>query len=226
MGTTKACTIGVSAAAMIAVCAGGSVALGDGDIWLYNQNGALSTGIIEEFPGLERTAGVRVFHADLGVDVDNAIDEPGLRVLEDGLDPAGVLGFRINRALRQWNGSDFSAVSAFTMTLGFESLSATTPLTDVATAGFTVNLDADGDLHDHYDFVLNAGTRVPGIWLLDVSFTFTGLGDSEPVWVLFSQDVSAAEVELAEEWAAANIPAPGAVALLGLAGLVAGRRRR
>lgn len=201
-------------------------ALGDGDIWLYSQNGQLKTGVIEEFPGLVRSEGVRVFHADLGVDVDNAIDEPGLRVLENGLDPAGQLSFTVNRALRAWDGSNFDALAAFTMTVGFESLSATTPAGDTPTAGFAVSLDPDGDLHDHYDFLLNAPTRVQGIWLLDVTFHFTGLASSEPVWILFSQDVSAEGVEIAEEWAAANIPTPGALALLGLGGMLAARRRR
>lgn len=201
-------------------------AMGDGDIWLYEQNGQLKTGVIEEFPGLVRTEGVRVFHADLGVDVDNAIDEPGLRVLEDGLDPAGQLSFTINRALRMWDGSSFDMLAAHTMTIGFDTLSAMTPASDAPVAGFGVGLDADGDLHDHYDFLLNAPARVQGIWLLDVTFTFTGLAAADPVWILFSQDLAEEDVEAAEEWAAANVPTPGALVLLGMGGVMAARRRR
>lgn len=218
-------------AGIFAVGLSSSLALAGGDVWLYEENGALKTGIIEEFPALDRTAGVRVFHADLGVDVDNAIDEPGLRILADipgvsNLNPNGLLGFTMNRALRLWDGSDFDTIALNRMNIGFEALTATTPLSDVATNGFDVTLDPDGDLHDHYDFAVDASTRVAGIWLLDLTFHFTGLTSSEPVWILFSQDASDADVEAAEAWAGANIPTPGSLALLGLGGLVATRRRR
>ena len=76
----------VMGAAMVLSLAAAAPVLAHGDIWLYSQNGQLRTGVIDEFPALDRTEGVRVFHAELGADVDNAIDEPGLRVLENGAD--------------------------------------------------------------------------------------------------------------------------------------------
>lgn len=200
--------------------------LADGDIWLYAQNGQLKTGVIDEFPSEDRSEGVRVFHAELGTDVDNAIDEPGLRVLAGGLDPAGELSFTINRALRVWNGSAFDALSVHTMTVGFDTLSVDSSTTDAPVDGFGVGIDADGDLHDHYDFLLNAPTRTQGIWLLDLTFHFTGLRSADPVWVLFSQDLGEEAVEPAKAWAMANVPTPGALTLLGIGGLLAMRRRR
>lgn len=200
--------------------------LAHGDIWLYAQDGRLMTGLIEEFPGLDRTPGVRVFHAELGADVDNAADEPGLRVLESGLDPAGQLSFTVNRALRMWDGNSFDMLAAHTMTIGFDALSATTPASDAPVLGFSVGVDPDGDLHDHYDFLLNAATRVQGIWLLDVTFHFSNLASADPVWILFSQDLDNESVEAAEAWALANVPAPGTMAMLAMGGVIASRRRR
>lgn len=200
--------------------------LADGDIWLYAQNGQLKTGVIDEFPSEDRSEGVRVFHAELGTDVDNAIDEPGLRVLAGGLDPAGELSFTINRALRVWNGSAFDALSVHTMTVGFDTLSVDSPTTDAPVDGFGVGIDADGDLHDHYEFLLNAPTRTQGIWLLDLTFHFTGLESADPVWVVFSQDLGEEAVDPAKAWAMANVPTPGALTLLGIGGLLAMRRRR
>lgn len=222
MRDTVLCVVGASALAIAAA----SPALADGDLWLYEQNGQLKVGQIDEFPLEGRTPDVRVFHADLGVDVDNAIDEPGLRALTGGLNPAGELSFTINRALRAWDGSAFDALSAYTMAVGFETLSVSTPASDTPVAGFGVGIDADGSLHDHYEFLLNAPTRAEGIWLLDVTFHFTGLQSAAPVWILFSQDVAASEVERAEAWAGANVPAPGGVALLGVGGAIVMRRRR
>lgn len=201
-------------------------AFAHGDIWLYAQNGQLKTGVIDEFPAEDRAEGVRVFHADMGVDVDNAIDEPGLRALVGGLNPAGELSFTINRALRAWDGSSFDLLAANTMTVGFETLSVTSPTTDSPVAGFGVGIDGDGGLHDHYEFLLNAPTRVQGIWLLDVTFHFSGLQSADPVWILFSQDLAEEDVEPAEAWAVANVPTPGAISLLAISGVVATRRRR
>lgn len=216
----------VMGSAMILSLAAAAPVLAHGDIWLYSQNGQLRTGVIDEFPALDRTEGVRVFHAELGADVDNAIDEPGLRVLENGLDPAGELSFTINRALRMWDGSSFDVLAAQTMTVGFDAMSVTSPASDAPVAGFGVGVDGDGDLHDHYDFLLNAPTRTQGIWLLDVTFHFTGLASADPVWILFSQDLGEEDVEPAEQWAMANVPTPGALSLLGMGGVLAMRRRR
>ncbi len=214
--------LGASALAFAAA----APAMADGDLWLYSQAGQLKIGQIEEFPLEGRTPDVRVFHAEMGVDVDNAIDEPGLRVMAGGLDSAGELSFTINRAVRAWDGSSFDALSLYTMSMGFETLSVTSPASDVATPGFGVGIEPDGSLHDHYEFLLNAPTRAEGIWLLDVTFHFTGLASADPVWILFSQDVAEEDVAPAEAWAVANVPAPGALALLGVGGMVAVRRRR
>lgn len=208
-------------------------AFAEGDIWLSVQGSKLTVGGIEEFPATTTTAGVRVFDAEMGADVDNATDEPGLRVLtsaEGGpsMTPGTQIGFIVNRALRQWNGSDFSTLAPFNMNLSFASFSASTPLTDTPAPGFNVPVEANGGLHDHYDFILNSGSRQAGIWLLDLTFTTnqSGISNSDNVWIVFSQDADAASLESALDYANTNIPTPGPlVAGLVSLGLVARRRR-
>lgn len=219
-------SIGVLGLSIVSFMAATDTASAHGDIWLYAQNGQLRTGVIDEFPGEGRDAGVRVFHADMGLDVDNAIDEPGLRALVGGLDSAGELSFTINRALRAWDGSSFDVLAASTMTVGFETLSVTTPTIDLPVDGFGVGINGDGSLHDHYEFLLNAPTRQQGIWLLDVTFHFTGLRSADPVWILFSQDLAEEDVQPAEAWAIANVPTPGVMSFLAMGGVLAMRRRR
>lgn len=211
------------------VCATGSGALADeglGDIWITTDGTRVVTGGIEEFPGLEREVGIRVFVAELGETLPGFADEPGLRVLEGEFAGGTPIGFTINRGLREWNGSSFDLLSSLTMSLLFGPASATTSATDQPVPGFTVPTDPDGDFHDHYTFRLDGGAAASGIWLLDLSFTAPGLAPSEPVWVIFHQNADAAAVEAAEAFAVANVPTPGAISLLAIAGGIALRRRR
>ncbi len=203
---------------------------GEGDIWIYQQNGRLTTGSIEEFPGLDREAGVRVFAGELGVDVPNAGDEPGLRILDGDFAVGTQIGFNIRRALRQWDGSNFDTLSPHTMTISFGPASQTTPIADpfAPIPGFNVPVDSEGGLHDHWDFLLNAGSLAAnGVFLLDVELTTTapGVATSEFIWILFGQGVDEVTLEAAEDWAASNIPAPGSLALL-VAGAIPMLRRR
>lgn len=66
-----------------------------------------------------------------------------------------------------------------------------------------------------------------GIYLLEVRFGMSGFVTSAPAWIVFNYGLDEEEHGLAVEWVEENlVPAPGVPALLGLGGLVAGRRRR
>lgn len=210
----------------IALPLASQAAIVEGDIQPYIEGGQIKTGLISED---ETTSipNVRVFFAELGEDVPNFTGEPGW-LAPDGTLPADALfTFQINRALRVWNGSDFSTLSG-TMELTYGTLPAVqSPLTDIVVNGFGLPIDDEGGLHDHPDYELLAPAS-DGVYLLDISFAIPGsnLLPSEPVWILFGQNVSEEVAEAAFTYAQSTIPSPSALPMLALAGLVAARRRR
>jgi hypothetical protein len=165
-----------------------------------------------------------VHYAPLGVDVPNEIDEPGFQGEAGGLGSLSEFSFSFTKALRQWNGTDFSTVSPLTMSTVFGPASATTPATDVLTAGLTFANEPTGS-HDHPTWVLNAPAS-DGIYLMEIIFSGASVQNSQPVWMLFGQNATQAQVDAAYDWATANIPTPSAAGLLGAAALRALRRRR
>lgn len=195
----------------------------EGDVFVEVVNGEFRTGLISE-DGLTIDRSVRVHYAPLGLDVPNEIDEPGFQGEAGGLGSLAEFSFSFTKALRQWNGTDFSTVSPLSMSTVFGPASATTPVTDVLTPGLTFSNEPTG-AHDHPTWVLNA-PATDGIYLMEIVFSGAGVQNSQPVWMLFSQNATAAEVDAAYDWATASIPTPGVVGLLGAAGVLVARRRR
>jgi MYXO-CTERM domain-containing protein len=195
----------------------------EGDVFVEVAGGEFRTGFISE-DGSMIDRSLRVHYAPLGVDVPNEIDEPGFQGEVGGLGSLSQFSFSFTKALRQWNGTDFSTISPLTMSTVFGPASATTPLADVLTPGLTFANEPSG-AHDHPTWVLNA-PATDGIYLMEIVFSGAGVQDSTPVWMLFGQNATEMQVDAAYDWATANIPAPGAAALLGVGGLLAMRRRR
>lgn len=199
----------------------------EGDISPYVSGNRVGTNLVAE-DGLTTTANVRVFFAQLGEDVPNFTQEPGWQSPDGTFAGSGLLTFQINRALRRWNGADFSQIAG-TMELGFGPLTPiVTPIADSIVPGFDLPIDSEGGLHDHPDYTL-AAPALDGIYLLDISFAVPsqGLAMSEPVWILFGQNAQEEDAQAAYDWATANVPSPGIMLVATVAGLgVMGRRRR
>ncbi len=195
----------------------------EGDVFLEVVDGQFRTGLISE-DGTTIERGIRVHYAPLGVDVPNEIDEPGFQGEAGGLGSLTEFSFSFTRALREWNGTDFSTISPLSMSTVFGPANPTTPATDVLTAGLTLANEPSG-AHDHPTWVLNA-PATDGVYLIEIIFGGAGVQNSLPVWLLFGQNATEAQVDAAFDYASATIPAPGAAILLGLGGIVAGRRRR
>ena len=208
----------------------GTTALADGDehegehfdIGVWNDNGVLRTGGWDHDEEALEVSSLRVFEAHFGEDEEFpfSIDEPGVGgVAADlGLPLDATLTLRMAAGLGVWNGSGFET-SSTDMTADYGPLS--------------VNSNTGGDLDflvtEDYDlhpiFSINEASP-SGSYLLEFTAVMDGYTDSDSFWIVFNLGMDDEEFEGTVEWVEDNlVPAPGALALLGLAGL-AGRRRR
>jgi hypothetical protein len=202
------------------------------DIWLRADAGRLVTGSISE-DGAPLNEVHRVFGADFGEDplFPFAAFDPGIQFFSD--DPAftdAEFSFDIRAGLRLWNGDGFSA-AAETLTIAYGPASVTTGLG--YTPGFSFFADSDGDLHDHFDFILSgpglAGIDPsPGIYLVELGMRCVSpaLIETDPFWIVFNLAEDEAGHDAAIGWVEQNlVPAPGATALMALAAFARRRRR-
>jgi hypothetical protein len=196
------------------------------DVWLTVSGGNLVTGAISE-DGLTTEQGVRVFGAELGELLPDFSDEPGIQGI-DGTFAAGErFGISIRRAVRAWNGTDFTTVSTSRFQLDFGPQSMASALTDDVVSGIELAADSEGGIHDHPTFTLL--DPASGIYLLELSVSSMSgtYGETLPFWVVFNNGESEEAHEASIEWVENNlVPTPGAMTLLGVGLLAMGRRRR
>jgi hypothetical protein len=196
----------------------------EGDVFLELVAGELRTGLVSE-DGTDIDRGVRVFFAEFDTTFGTPFtDEPGVRSLPGELGAAVSFRFDILKALRVWNGTDFGTLASSNITADLGPLSVQSPATDMLTAGFTIPLDPSGS-HEHPDWTLNAPATT-GVYLLEVQWALSTGEVSQPTWMLWANGTDEATNDAAIDWANANIPSPTALGLLGVAGVVASRRRR
>ncbi|CAG1004490.1 hypothetical protein PHYC_03146 [Phycisphaerales bacterium] len=194
----------------------------EGDIFIETVGGRVETGRVSE-DGVSVTRGVRVFYGELGIDLPNVTDEPGILSEVGAFDPGGYVSFTLHRALRKWDGSDFESIPAETMSVQFGPFTATTPATDAPVAGFQMPVGPDGEFHEHALWMLD-NPASDGIYLMTLDLLANNASASEPIWVLFGQSTGEADVDAAFDWATTNIPSPAAAGLFG--GLLLPARRR
>ncbi|MFG0328078.1 MAG: hypothetical protein ACF8SC_12520 [Phycisphaerales bacterium JB037] len=215
---------------LVAVAGSAAYADGDGDIAIGNWGGVIVTGIGSDAPGAPPPVfPERVFGAEL-IDFDGlgtiAIDEPGfLGPFGDGFDVGQQLFMANVAAARVWDGSTFVATDH---TIESSYLSATVSTAD--TTPLLIVNDASQDFDDHaINVLLGAGGTAPsaGIYLQEIEISGPGLTTSETVFIVynygFDDAIHDAAIEYVED---VLVPAPGSLALLGMTGLIATRRRR
>lgn len=177
----------------------------------------------------------RVFAGELTLVAGKVFgDEPGYGGPAGSFASAGTLQFNLTRQLRQWNGSgfDFSSVRLNVEDDG-GSFSVWSPALDGdAPSTFTLAVGTS-EVHQHYSNYLTAADQLApapvGIYLVELTIGSTdlSLATSEPTWLVLNYGLNEADHDAAKEYVEANIvPAPASAALLGLAGLLAARRRR
>ena len=191
------------------------------DIWARSENGVLVTGGWNHLTGEVTAPSLRVFEAEFGLDpaFPFSTDEPGI-----GSSLVGTtLTMNLLGGLGAWNGAGFDASTA-TLLASYGGQTATS----AAGGSFNFLVNEGLDLHPEYTLT-GAGGADPaaGIYLASFTFSASGLATSEVFHVVFNLGLDETEHGAAVAWVESNlVPAPGALALLGLAGIVRGGRRR
>ncbi|MCP4834095.1 MAG: hypothetical protein GY895_04960 [Phycisphaera sp.] len=207
-----------------------SPALADGDdheeehfdIGVWNNSGQLQTGGWDHDTESMEIDSLRVFEAHFGEDpaFPFAIDEPGIGgVAADlGLMEGSTIGLQLASGLGVWNGSGFSNAST-SMFVDFGPSQV-----DSNSGGLLEFLVTDDyDYHPIFSIDPAAGD---GAYLLEFTAAMDGYGTSDSFYIVFNLGLDDELFEESVEWVEGNlVPAPGAIAMLAIAGL-AGRRRR
>ena len=190
------------------------------DIFVQSANGALFTSGWDHTTGEILFPELRVFEAEFGIDPSFpfSTDEPGV-----GSNLVGTtLTMNLLAGLGAWNGNGFSSTSAYLLaSYGGQDAFSTNG------GAFSFLVTEGLDLHPEYT-LLGAGNTDPanGIYLAAFTFSSVGLADSDTLYVVFNLGMTEEEHEAATMWVESNlVPAPSAIALLGVTALVRRRRR-
>lgn len=213
------------------------LAHGEGDVGLLVQNGKIVTAVANDETGVFEDIGERVFGAELDF-VSNLGDEPGFFTTDGATLPVGfqtfavgsTVSYRTHGSLQAWNGSEFVSTSNQLRQILIPNVVEILTSTDGSDVdGFEYDYNG-GEFDEHPDYALADGSQT-GIFLWNISFGAVGpdgsvLSRSDTISIVFNFGESEEEHEAALEFAESIIPAPGVVAPLAFAGVLATRRRR
>jgi len=152
----------------------------------------------------------QVFTSTLGLAFPDFTDEPGFDCEPGAFPPSSSNGFRIRRALREWNGVDFSTIPDERMEIAFGPLGPVlSPETDSVVQGFTLQVGSNGQWHRHLEYTLGSPAEA-GVYLLELELfsTLASVGDSLPFWIVFNQNESPKVAAEAAQWVVENLAGP------------------
>lgn len=206
----------------------------EGDVLLGVQNNQIVTGLMHddgpEFP-------VRVFGAEFGEDPNlpgNVSEEPGFDSAAGTFEAGTAIGFNFLGQLLEWNGASF-VPSQHTMTflksVGPDVFERTT--TNGYVPGFTLDVEPDGEWHEHYGMRLNPASGnadpVTGVYALRLNLFSTGLGlrTSPEFWFVFNYEDTEENHDNAIDYATTMVPEPATMLALaaGIAAISFRRKR-
>ncbi|MEE2682159.1 MAG: hypothetical protein VX641_07285 [Planctomycetota bacterium] len=194
------------------------------DIAVWNDNGTLRTGGWDHDEESLEVQYLRVFEAHLGEDEENPYGsaEPGVGgVAADlGLMEGTTFSLNISSGLGMWNGEFFEYGQAnMSIEYGLDTV-------DTLSGGsLDFLVTEDFDVHPFFTIDSDAGS---GAYLLELTASMDGYATSDPFYILFNNgEYDVEEFEEAHTYVEdVLVPAPGVLALLGLFGATARRRRQ
>lgn len=206
----RGCMMGLLAI-MAAAAAVGQVHSGD-IVLSIDAWGRLRTGGADSLGNSYPTQ--RVFAATFG-SAPNFTNNPGFDAEFGTFVPGTPVGFNIRAALRVWDVADanFEAIPAERVQARLGPLGpVVTPPADQLVPGFTINAGGDGKYHHHIGYTLLSPSGA-GVYLLEMEMMTTGgvAGVSRPFYLVFNQNVSAAELERAALWVRTHYTCPADV---------------
>ena len=176
-------------------------ALHVGDIWVGLAGNQVVTGQVN--PDQTINASVRTFQSTFG---DSGFDyfttSPGFDAALI-FDPNFRIGFNMLAPCQFWNGTEFGPTAGETIRMSFLTLLQTTGACFVP--GFDLAVQPDGGWHRHFNMFLNPdgnGNRQLGIYLLKLELYYTkpGFQKSPAFWIVFNNQDTAANQNLAIDW--------------------------
>ncbi|MBX3364139.1 MAG: hypothetical protein KF866_05175 [Phycisphaeraceae bacterium] len=171
----------------------GDIVLGvDGDL-------RIMTGLVPP-DAVDPVFPARIFTGEFG-EQPNWTNDPGYDSIPGAFTAGTRLTFSIRKALRAWNGADFTTIPQERIRINFGPLGPVlTPLDDSPVPGFGVSVTSGGNFHNHYGYTLEAPAQ-PGLYLLELDMSGDrGLGTSDPYWIIFEQPGSGYDLGEAMQW--------------------------
>lgn len=182
-----------------------------GDIILtISPAGAIQTNDIN---GSNQFVPTRVFGATFG-EFPNFTNDPGFDSPDGTFASQSQIGFRIRRALRAWNGTEFpsAVIPGERIQVRLGPLGPTlTPTTDTPVTGFSIAANSSGKYHHHLGYTLLAapGNAQPqdGVYLFEVELfsNQSSVQPSLPFWLVFNQNRTSQEHQVAIDWVSTNL---------------------
>ena len=148
-------------------------------------------------------------------------DEPGVGgvAADMGLTEGTTIEMNVSAGLGVWTGSGFNYGTANSMTIDFGLTSVSTDI------GGTLDFLVTEDFDLHPIWTIDSGAS-NGAYLVELTAAMDGYNTSETFYVVFNLGLDEDAYETSVDWVNDNlIPAPGVLALLGMGGLAARRRR-
>jgi len=165
-------------------------------------------------------------------------DDPGFASEPEeglGVNPGDVIDYRVLGPLRFHDGAAFAPITDGTSITIADNPSGTINI-DASTVGpvtgpgAIAEADGAGEVHAHIDFTLNDTAAAPGAYgiLMDLTTDASGIGNSDPFYIVFNFGLEEAAFEGAVESFASIVPEPTTLLLAGggMLLVLGGRRRR
>jgi hypothetical protein len=188
--------------------------LHDADFVLSIENDRLVAGVFDPQSGNVVTP-FRVKSSVLGAEgFPNFTNDPGFNAQLGQLIPGMSIGFSILSAPRIWDNDsmDFETIAPDSIVVRAAGQSIDAPSADTVVEGIVfgqASSSPSASFHHHMQYLLNGGLppTIDGLWLLELELwtTLSNIEPSEPLYLIFAQGDSEAQLNDAIAWVEDNL---------------------